>query len=157
MAAFSPSFTATVDGPTGKIITITDTSPWGGASDDNYPITGCTRRFILKDSLGVTIIDILMGASTLVTTYELTTNKWVEIDFIGTGTPAFTKIQKYGFYRIFQLAYMAMLVKKCGCCVTGVDLCTVDAFLQGAQMAEPIGDGVSFQNNIDTAYAYLTV
>jgi hypothetical protein len=154
MAAFAPSFTA-VQSSDGTLITITDTSPWGGVSDENYPITGAVRSFELTDSVGDVIETIDLDPTQLVGTYEISTNKWIQINFVNTGTPAFNIVHKFAFYRIFQLAYMELLKKACGCKARGIDICSVDAFLEGALMAEPIGNGVAFQDNIDSAYAYL--
>lgn len=158
MAAFAPTFTAE-QSSSGTTITITDTSPYGSGNDENYVVTDFDRQFVLVDAFDDVIDTIVMSASGLVATYDVpvNTNPWIKITFELTGVAEYEKIQKYPFQRYYDLAYINVVNYNCGCGCDdkGIDLCTVDAFYQGAQMAVPVGNGVQYQNYINSAYTLI--
>lgn len=156
MAAFAISFTA-VENDEG-LITFTDTSNWGGANDQGYDKQDFVRILQLTDAYGTIVGILTFDPTSLTVTYQLIGNKWIVAVFTISGVQGYTLTQKYGFQRIYEVAYNDALISLCGCDhkKTGINFCLVDAFYQGAAFAVPIGDGVSYQKDIDLAYNLLT-
>lgn len=138
----------------GLTLTLTDQSNWSD-NDEGYVITDFARSIIMVDALNNAIGTVDFPASELVEAFSIVTNQWVKAQLTIIGEQNYDLIQKYGFYRLFQLDYRKAIVGNCGCGKSGIDLCSTDAFLSTAQMAIPIGNGVEFQNDIDAASAYL--
>jgi hypothetical protein len=159
MAAFAPTFTS-VQASDGSYITITDTSPWGvGNNDENYLAANFVRTFELYDAYDDLLDTITLSTSSNVATYDIdaNTNPWIKIVFIITGVEDFEKIQKYPFQRYYELAYISIIKDGCGCTCEekGIDICQVDAYYQGAQIAVPLGNGVQYQEFINSAFTLI--
>lgn len=150
--AFVQSFTATQD-PTGLSILITDTSNWLANSLDP---ANFVRQFVIKDSDDNTINTYQMPTNSNVLSYPIAINQWQSITFNITGAFSASLMQKYPFEQLYRLAYVKAITASCGCCNDNDSFCDVDAFYQGAQFAIPIGDGVSYDTNITSAYTLLT-
>lgn len=151
--AFIQSFTATQSSDS-TLITITDTSNWSanGLSPSNF-----VRTFVVTDADDEIINTYVMPVDTNVLTYAIAVNQWQVITYNITGAFSSSLIQKYPFEQLYRLAYLAQIKMGCGCCDdSGVDMCSIDAFYQGAQYAIPIGDGISYNANINAAYTLLT-
>lgn len=160
MAAFALAFTASQSSD-GSTITITDTSPWGaGNNSENYERANFVRSFLLYDAYDDLLDTITLPTTSNVATYDITvnTNPWIKIVFDITGAEDFTLTQKYPFQRYYELLWIEVLKDGCACCDTargGTDLCRVTAYYQGAQIAIPLGNGVQYQEFIDSAYASI--
>lgn len=154
MAAFQQAFSATQD-DTG-LVTFLDESTWD-VSDEHYDKADFVRQIEMKDAFGVLIDTVVFASNSLAATYQFTVNKWVVAKYSITGVADFVKTEKFGFQRLFELAYIQETVNtcNCGCGDAEADMCMVDTFYQNAAFAVPVGDGVSFQNNIDSAYKLL--
>lgn len=158
MAAFALAFSAVQDPTTGLFVTLTDTSNWSD-NDENYSEAEFARNFILTDYLGNAIITIPLPTGEESITWQVPpgTNPWVNIDYNVVGPVTIDKIEKFPFQRIYELAFINAIKGKCGCnTALSPNLCEVDNFYQGAAMAAPIADAINYQNNINSAYAYLT-
>lgn len=156
MAAFQQLFTASMNDE--GLVTFLDGSTWDTASDDDYDKADFVRQIEMKDAYGVLIDTVVFATNSLIATYQLLVNKWVVAKYDITGVVDFTKTQKYGFQRLFEVAYNDAIKDTCECGCEGslVDLCMVDSFYQAAAFAVPTGDGVSFQVNIDSAFTLLS-
>lgn len=144
----------------GSTVTITDlTANWSGNSE-GYTEDQFVKNFILTDYLGNPIVNIPMATGVYIATYAMpaATNPFIEIDFNAVGPITLDLIQKYGFDRYFQLAYIAANKASCGCKnVQRIDMCQVDTnYVIGVEFALPTGDAPNYQSNIDAAYALLT-
>ncbi len=154
MAAFTPAYSI-VQSADGKTLTLTDLTNWV-ANDENYQITDFVRSVLLNDAFDEEIATVEFAGTDLVETYTLIADKWVNSFFNIVGAPTFNlPVQKYAFYRQFQIAYRNAIRSGCGCGKRGIDLCSVDAFITTAEFAIPVGNGVEFQNDIDAANLYL--
>lgn len=155
MAAFALAFTAT-QSAIGDIVTITDTSNWG-SNTEGYIQSQFDRQFILTDYNGDLIIAIVIADDELIKTWAvpLNTNPWVAIEYSSVGPVTLSKTQKYPFQRYFELAYKKVIKGNCGCAGKRFDICQVDAYVYGSELAVPIGDSIGYQNNINSAYALL--
>lgn len=157
MAAFQLAFTAQQSAD-GTEVVITDTSNWG-SNDQSYTESQFVRQLVLTDALDNPIETLTLATGTDVATYDVPdkTNPWINITYIATGPVTLQKIQRYPFQRIFELAYLQAIKGNCGCgCIGDNAMCEVDAFYQGADFAVPIGDAVSYQDNIDSAYLLVS-
>lgn len=156
MAAFAQAFSATqADDGT---VTYHDDSTWA-SNDENYHKEDFVRQIVLTDAYGVLLDTLVFATDSLIVTYALTTNKWIQSVFSITGAANFSLTHKDPFQRIYEVAYIKTILPGCGCkCGNkGPNLCEVDAFDTGSTFAIIPGDGVSYQNYIDSAYKLLTV
>lgn len=151
--AFVQSFTASQSGDA-TTITITDTSNWVPESLDPSDFV---RQIIVKDADDNVINTYEFDGADLTLSYPISVNQWQSITYTITGAFSATLTQKYPFEQLYRLAYVTQIKMNCGCCDgSGIDMCSVDAFYQGAQFAIPIGDGISYDANINAAYTLLT-
>lgn len=155
MAAFQQDYSATQD-DTG-LVTFHDDSTWD-VSDEHYDEADFVRKIDLVDAYGVFIATVIFPPLSLITTYQLLTNKWIVGTYDITGVISRTKIHKFGFQRLFEVAFIEAKVEdcNCGCIHSDVDMCDVISFYLKATFAAPIGDGVSYQTNIDSAFKLLS-
>lgn len=153
MAAFEQAFSI-IQSADGLTLTLLDGSNWIG-NDEGYLIGNFTRQVVLNDSLGNPIATVPFVGVSLSATYPISTNRWISAISQIIGAPNFNLTQKYAFYRLFQLAFKNALSGNCGRGLNGIDFGKVDSFLEGAEMAIPVGNGVEFDNFITKADAYL--
>lgn len=151
MAEFIQSFTASQSSDS-KTITITDTSNW---TDTIYNKSAFVRTFVVTDADDVVINTYVMPVDTNVLTYSIAVNQWQVITYNITGAFSSSLIQKYPFEQLYRLAYRTLISLSCGCCNDIKGICDVDGYYQGAQFAIPTGDGVSYNTNINAAYALI--
>lgn len=162
MAAFAPDFTATQDQ---EAITFADTSNWTD-NDEGYLKADYDRSIVLTDAYGVVVSTQLFDVSNPnydatddIIIYPLATNNWFSVQIQISGAQSFSKTKKIPFQRVFELAYANAVNANCDCgCqpnITDGDLCSADTFYQVAAWAVPIGDGVTYQTNIDAAYNFI--
>lgn len=150
--AFVQSFTANQSGD-GTFVLITDTSNW--VSESLNP-ADFVRQIIVKDADDNVINTYEFDGADLTLSYPIAVNQWQSITYTITGAFSATLTQKYPFEQIYRIAYVQQLTLNCGCCDKLIPMCDIDAFYQGAQFAVPIGDGISYNVNINSAYALLT-
>lgn len=149
--AFVQSFTATQSSDS-TLITITDTSNWSanGLLPSNF-----VRTFVVTDADDEIIDTYVMPVDTNALTYAISVNQWQVITYNITGAFSSSLIQKYPFEQLYRLAYRTLISLSCGCCNGIKGICDVDGYYQGAQFAIPTGDGVSYNTNINAAYALI--
>ena len=157
MAAFAPSFTITSNSQ-GTLLTITDTSPWGSASDQNYNKADFVREFVLKDAYGATLVEFTLPINADFVTYAITKNLWIETTFTIDGTVDFTLTKKALFDRLLANAYRSA-INESKCCSNDTSLANTNManlFIQGVNYAVPSANGVDVQKFVDTAYSYVS-
>lgn len=156
MANFAIAFSASqADDGT---VTYTDTSNWSD-NTEGYDKEDFVRQIVLRDAYGVLLDTLVFATDSLVVTYALLTNKWIEAQFTVTGVADYGPlIHKDPFERIYEVAYILATIAGCGCGCgkKKPDLCEVDGFWESAFLSIPTGDGVNYQNSIDSAYKLLT-
>lgn len=157
MAAFSPSFTITINSD-GNLLTITDTSPWGTASDENYNKNDFARTFVLRDAYGATLTTVTLPDNVDASTYTISKNLWIETTFTVTGVVTLSSLQKEMFDRLMAIAYRNA-INESNCCSSDTNLSSANManlFLQGVNYAVPVGNGVDAQKFVDVAYSYVS-
>lgn len=159
MATLLPDFTITSSAD-GKTLTVTDTSNYT-TNDEGLVIADFASRVVtIVDSAGtaVTTIDL---ASSLTATYATEVDLWANATLTLTGSgevATYTKNLIFPMSRITKNKYREVLAENgCGCHNKNVDyaLMKADIFFRGAEIAEPAGEGIEWQTDIDSAYAFL--
>lgn len=149
--AFVQSFTASQSADS-TTITITDSSNWSANSLDP---ANFVRTFTVYDADDVLINTYVMPTDTNVLTYAIAVNQWQTITYTITGAFSSSLTQKYPFEQLYRLAYRTLISLSCGCCNGIKGICDVDGYYQGAEFAIEPGDGVSYNININAAYALI--
>lgn len=154
MSAFAIAFSA--DENDSGLVTFYDISNWS-SNDEGYQKSDFVRSIQIQDAYGTNIVVITFDPNSLDVTYQLTKNQWVVATFNIVGVQNYTKTLKFNFQRLFEVSFNNALLAHCGCgCIGKIpNLCEIIAFYIGASFAVPIGDGVSFQIDIDTSYTLL--
>jgi len=152
------AFSASQSG-SGQTVTITDLTANWNSNSQGWNEGQFVKEFILSDYLGNPIVIIPLATGVYIATYTIPagTNPWINIDFNAVGPTTLDLIQRYGFERYFELAYINAVKSGCGCKTTNrVDMCMIDSLYTVAGYAEPTGDAADWQNNINAAYALLS-
>jgi hypothetical protein len=158
---FAATATASQDS-TGQIVTLTDTSPYGAASNESWqPANFSSRVFVLTDAYGNQLAVVPLIGTNLTAQYALTADQWVNMQLQLTGinpTPNYNSVI-YGlpFDRITKNLYRALL--KSGCCQGKFEenqLYNADNYFLGASIEALSGNGAGFNVDIQAANAYLS-
>lgn len=155
MAAFAEEFSATISS-SGKIITIVDQSNWDD-NDENYNRSDFVRTFLLTDYAGQELDSITLPVDSDTTTYEITKDLWVNVLFSIVGAETFTKLQSYGFDRIYVNKLQTALLSN-GCCgnkSSQNNINTSVSFWQAALGIEQSGNSASYQQDLDSANSFI--
>jgi len=142
----------------GKTITYRNTSNFGD-NDDSYDESDfTTNELVLTDAYG----DIILtedfptsGPDLNKIVHVITKDQWIDARLNLAGIATYTKLVRNGFYRIYQQAAKPYL--QAGCCKPKNcdNFGMSQMFRDAAVDAIPIGQSIEFQENIDSANAYL--
>ena len=157
---FAASFTITSIAD-GKLLTVSDTSNYI-TNDQAIVLASFSSRVVpIYNAAGVLITTINFGATALTATYVLAADLWADATMTLTGiSPVanYTKHLIFPFDRITKNLYREALAGNSAVCTNrNVDyaLMKADIFFRGAEIAAPAGEGVEWQTNINSAYAFL--
>ena len=157
MSVFAANFTM-VQSSDGLTLSFADTSNYI-TNDQGYLVGSfSSRQLVLLDANGAAITTINLGAS-LTADYAITADVWVNATLNLTGinpVPNYTKNLLFPFDRITKNLYRKAL--KGGCCgnpLVDNALSEADRFFRGAETSAPSGDGPGWQDDINSAFAYL--
>lgn len=157
MAIFSANFTLTQSSD-GVTLSFTDTSPYGTSDPVINLADFSARSLVLLDANGASIETVDLGDD-LTAEITIARDKWVNATLNLTGinpVANYTKNYLFPFDRITKNLYRKAL--KGGCCSNPIienALSEADRFFRGAEISAPSGDGPGWQEDIDSAYAYL--
>jgi hypothetical protein len=155
MPAFAAALTGVQDS-TGKIVTFTDASSYSD-NDENYTPVDFGRSLLLKDAYGVEISTLDFDGSDIKIPFDLDADQFIVAQLILTGHGGYTAIKKFPFDRITKNVYRELL--KQGCCSNHLidrRLSWGDIFFRGCDIDGLAGNGPTFDEDINAAYAYLT-
>lgn len=156
MGAFAAALTGT-QSSSGLILTLVDSSNYS-TNDEDYIVSDfTTRNFLIYDAEGTLLDTIPLGAD-LSTTYALTKDQMLTIVLDLDGIAAFTATIDIPLRRITRNAYRTLLART-GCCGSKTNttaLMYADIFLTGADYEATSTNGAAFDEDISSAYSYLT-
>lgn len=154
MPAFAPSTTSTQSAD-GLTVTFVDTSNYDENDQGYVKSDFTTNTIVITDAYGAVLQTSDFLTSDTVT-YEQTADTWFTTTRTLAGIASYTKVQKFPLKRITINKFEDAL--STGCCqskTSADNMCKVSQFLEGADFAEPQGNAVKWQEDVNAANAYL--
>lgn len=156
MSSFLPAIRISQSGD-GKVITVTDISPYGaGNNDENYVIGSfVTRQVDVRDAFDNLLQTIVFGAGLTIATFTITGDLYLKFaEGWVTATPltyqSFWNYMSTQFFKINQDNYGELII--CGCKCTSKQQERANAAEQcidSAIFQYDIGQGVAAQKRLD--------